>query len=234
MAVKQNTIHRQAGVSIISMMIGLFISMLCILASLTLYKDLITVATEGKLDNLYDGQLASVFMVAQMEIQNTGYGINDADLDDIKTIYTANGPHSSSKNSLVWRYKDGANDICEGIVEETVQLTLEDNETYLYRQLAKKKASSGCTDSVDLTTLNYDTTESVLARFQTVGVLEEHLKNADLLSFAINPVDCSPFGAVTPARHLQITITAPSSTTLNSAGTAENQLTLCLPNTYPS
>ena len=41
------------------MLIGLLISVLCILASLTLYKSLVRVAADTKVDSSYDGQLAA-------------------------------------------------------------------------------------------------------------------------------------------------------------------------------
>lgn len=215
-------------------MVGLFISMLCILATFTLFKTVGIVTREGQLDNLYDGQLASAMLMSQLQIQNAGYGIDNADASDIVKIETAKTTDDDHITKLVWRYKHGGTVYCEGIEEKTVTITL-NGENFEYRQLASVNATSDCTEAANLADLTFNQV-NVLARWQKLGALNTYLEaNDKLFTFELTAEDCSPFGTAAMASHLTINITAPSSTSLNTnSGDAVNNLSICLANTYPS
>lgn len=224
---------KQSGISLIGLMVGLFISMMCILASLTLYKNLIHVAAESKVDTVFDGQMTTALMVAQMQIQTAGFGIDDAGTDDIVVQTTPQAGSVDAKSELLWRYQEGATVKCVGLVDETVSVT-ENSESYIFRRLMMQQVDSGCNTTTNLVDMTW-TPSSVLARWNRIGTLKTYINGGNnLFNYSLATVQCSPFGAVAQDQHLQITITTPSSTTLNtSAGTAENSLLLCLPNTYP-
>ncbi len=224
---------RQSGISLISMMIGMFISTLCILASLTLYKSLIQVAAESKLDTSFDGQMSTALMVAQMEIQAAGYGIDEADADDIQLRTTAASGGTNATSELLWRYSEGGTFNCRSLVDETVTVT-ENSESVTYRQLTLKTATANCDATTPLASMTWGN-PSVLARWNLLGQLGSYVESGNnLFNFSLAPVNCSPYGAVTQNRHLQLTIVTPSSTTLNTANVALNNLEICLANTYPS
>ena len=69
-------LRRQAGTTLIGLMIGLLVSVVGILASLSLYKTLVAVATEAKIDAMHDGQLATTLLAIQLKVQNAGFGLD--------------------------------------------------------------------------------------------------------------------------------------------------------------
>lgn len=218
----------QSGLSLISLLVGLFISMLCVLASLVLYKNLIEVAAETKIDTSHDGQISTALLTAQLELQAAGFGIANAGRNDIRLMHTARDLR------LVWRLMDGGNVACRGLHE----LTVDDNGV-VFRELRLVAAANGCTVTADLSTLAWTTNLSVLGRWRVRGALQTFLANSNnntLFDAAISPdfVVCSPFNSVVPEAHLQVTLSAPSAAALNGVAGTQYSFTYCLPNTYPS
>ena len=218
--------------SLIGLLIGLLISVLCILASLTLYKNLIDVATESKLDSSHDGQLASALLVMQLEVQSAGYGIEAANFDHLVKHTPATG-----KIQLLWRFSpDGGTTFeCRGFREEP----LEDEGTF--RVLELIKANSGCNATASLSGLTW-TKVAVLGRWRVVddGVADAGLDyyittNKTLFNFQLADAMCSPYGASASAteNHALLVITAPGSATLQGApGITASEHKFCLPNIY--
>lgn len=226
---------RQRGLSLIGLLIGLLISVLCILASLTLYKTLIRVATESKLDSMHDGQLAAASLVIQMEVQSAGFGIENAGSSDVLVRIPTAG-----ERQVLWRYKKPDNTFeCRGLHE----LPLTENEVN-YRVLRVVRVAAGCNGTVALGTLDWSTQVSVLGRWRVFddGVadlgLDKHIAtNNTLFNFSISTVACNSYGATGSAteNHLQLRVTAPSSAALQGAtGVGDNTYDFCLPNTYPT
>lgn len=204
-------------------MIGLFISMLCILASLSLYKTLIHVAAETKVDTLHDGQLASAMLTAQMEVQSAGYGIDGADADDVYINPTA------GQAQFLWRYFDGTNFQCKGLTETA----LTENEV-TYRVLTLQTVVSGCNETAVLSGLTW-TDKAILGRWNTGNTLAAYLvDNSTLFNFALTTTTCSPYGSSNGESHMQVTVSAPSSALLNEVANATvNTFNFCLSNIYP-
>lgn len=227
--------HHQYGFSMIGLLVGLFISMLAILASLTLYKNLIHVATESKIDTLYDGQLASALAVMQTELLNAGYGIDGASADHLVQRFTAASGTDDPKLELLWRFHDGTNFVCRGLLEHTNTLTDADGDSREVRELNLRTVISGCDATTALSNLTWSDA-AVLARWPMIGTLETHLtSNQTIFSFTINSVNCSPYGTVAGELHYQVEVISPSSTSLNrNDGSALNAFQYCLPNTYPT
>src|SRR5690554_3088615 len=133
----------QQGVTLISLMVGLLISMLAILASLTLYKNLIAIAADSNIDTMHDGQLAASMLTIQMVLQNAGYGIESADTDSVVTRETSN------TIDLLWRFKDDSDVIqCRGFTESE-----ETEDGASFRILSLQTVESGCDDTADLTSM---------------------------------------------------------------------------------
>jgi len=63
---------RQLGVSLISLMVGLLLSMIGILAGLTLYKNIVQTTVQTRSDAVQDGQIASALLTLQLELQSAG------------------------------------------------------------------------------------------------------------------------------------------------------------------
>lgn len=228
-------------------MIGLLISVLCILGSLTLYKNLIQVATESKLDSNHDGQLASAMLIVQLEVQSAGFGIETPTTPSI----VINNPEAG-KTQLLWRFlKDGTIDEyeCRGLHEE------EDTTNGVFRVLKVIKVDGTCDESIPLENFTWET-DTVLGRWRVVengsdtgmGLDGYITTNGTMFNFALSPspVMCNPYGANNAADdlHAFLTITVPGSAYLHGAAdTATPEITealtealteykYCLPNIY--
>jgi hypothetical protein len=234
-----NFVSTQRGLSLIGLLIGLLISVLCILASLTLYKTMIRVAAESTVDSRHDGQIATASLVIQMEVQTAGYGIANADLDDV----LQDAP-SVGQQRLLWRYSPGPNHgttfECRGLHEHEV---VENGETFRVLRVIK---GTGCNGTAALSSFNWSTEVSVLGRWRVFddGVsatgLDDHIAtHKTLFKFMVSSIGspCTPFGAETGTaqNHLKLQVTAPGSANLQGAvGVALNTYDYCLANTYPT
>ncbi|MGB3393470.1 MAG: prepilin-type N-terminal cleavage/methylation domain-containing protein [Stenotrophomonas sp.] len=102
------TRRRQRGQSLISMMIGLVISLITIAAMLTLYKTMVGVSNEASVAARRDGQVSAGLLAAQMELQSAGFGVaSTVPLGQRLAV-------SNSGKQVAWRYNDGA-DHCMGL-----------------------------------------------------------------------------------------------------------------------
>lgn len=212
----------QQGVTLISLMVGLLISMLAILASLTLYKNLIAIAADSNIDTMHDGQLAASMLTIQMVLQNAGYGIENAATDNVVIR------EDSSTIDLLWRFKDDSDVIqCRGFTESE-----ETEDGASFRILSLQTVESGCDDTADLTSMAW-TSVATVGRWRIREALADYLANVTptLLDFKITSVECSPYGAVIPAQHLNVTVSAPSSARLHGGTATLNSYDYCLLNT---
>lgn len=65
----------QAGVSLISMMVGLMISLLVIASMLVFYRSIIEVTNNASREARRDGQVSAALLAAQMDLQSAGFGV---------------------------------------------------------------------------------------------------------------------------------------------------------------
>lgn len=221
--------HKQLGISLVSMLIGLMISSLCILVSLTLYKDMVHVTAESKIGAMHDGQLATAMLTLQLEVQTAGYGIEAADTDDVVVV------DGDNEIGLRWRYHNGTEFKCRGFLE-TQQLI---NGTQ-YRVLKMQSSTGSCNDTTPLANMTYSD-ETIIARWPVINELTTYLAGKaanDRTLLDITRIDnstCSPFGATASDAHLMVQVTSPSAALLNgAANVALNSYTYCLPNTAPA
>lgn len=212
----------QLGVSLISLMIGIFISMMCILASMTLYKHLISAATETKLGTIHDGQIASAMLTTQLEVQAAGFGIDDADNSHIQVVDGGN------TQQVYWRYFKSPDYICRGLNEDQ---EVDNNSGITYRRLTVIKADN-CDAASALAGLNWQL-QAVLGRWAQVGPVDTYItNNQTLFNFQLANDNCSPFGNSTDNNHYSLVITVPGTAFLNGAnGVTLNNYRYCLPNT---
>lgn len=231
-------LSQQKGLSLIGLMIGLLISVLCILGSLTLYKNLIQVATESKLDSNHDGQLASAMLVIQLGVQNAGFGIEP---DATTPSILINNPEAG-KTQLLWRFlKDGTIDEyeCRGLHEE------QDTTNGVFRVLKVIKVVDGtCDESTPLENFTWETDNPlvVLGRWRVLddglGLDNYITTNGTMFNFQLaTNVKCNPYGANSAADglHAFLTISVPGSAHLQGAtDMGVTQYEYCLTNIYPA
>lgn len=103
--------QRQRGQTLISMMVGLIISLLTIAAMLVLYKTMIEVAGNASRAALRDGQVSSALLAAQVELQEAGFGIAGSEALDSRFAISTDG------KQVTWRFKNeiGEPDQCAGL-----------------------------------------------------------------------------------------------------------------------
>ncbi len=201
----------QQGSTLISLLIGMLISLFCIGGSLTLYKNLVRVAAETQTDATYDGQLALSMLTARLELQNAGFGIPGPGTTHIAT------QTSASNSSLYWRYKIGNQYFCKGLRDIAVGSN---------RELRLIDASTNsCTENVALNTLTYTTS-------QTLGEFKNFAN--PVVSFAVSARSCWPYGVGKIAPHYQVVISANTAAKQFNAAISESTYTYCLPNIYPT
>ncbi len=111
--------HRQAGVTLISLLVGMVVSMLAILASLSMFRHLVTASAEAKTDARQEGDLSLAVLRLDTELQAAGFNMGRAPGDgrnlDFVTATTADG----SRQDVAWRFNDGAQFVCRRATSST-------------------------------------------------------------------------------------------------------------------
>lgn len=225
----------QKGLSLIGLLIGLLISVLCILASLGLYKNLIQVATVTKLDANHDGNIAAALLTMQMEVQSAGYGIDNArNGTHIATHYDS----ANKKRYLLWRFSTATGVYqCRGLLEQ--QRTVSD-ETF--QELVIVTPASGCTATAVLSSLTWSNEVATLGRWRVyddgdalTGLDKRIADHGTLFGYTLNTqATCSPYGASTTTdNRTQLVVTAPGSAFLQGVASVPSTYQFCLANIYP-
>lgn len=218
---------KQSGMSMVSLMVGMLLAMIGILAAMTLYQNMVRTSIETRTDAALDGQLASAMLSLQLELQSAGFGLTAGVTPHIVRVVTA---APGATQSLYWRFQatGAANPTCRGF-------RIEDSQGDSIRQLQILQPTNpaiACTAVVALEAINW----SILA---TVGEFRKsEAANADLPDIGITMVDqsCFPYGMGQAAVHKLVTITADNAArrAARKAGTANPNdafvYSLCLPN----
>ncbi|HSC69509.1 MAG TPA: hypothetical protein VLC79_17585 [Cellvibrio sp.] len=212
----------QGGMSLVSLMVGLLLSMIGILAAMTLYKNLVHASVEARADAAQDGQLASAMLSLQLELQSAGYGI--AKTDPGTHLQLVAGP----PRTLYWRYRSaaGSNEfVCRGFRIED-----KDNNTRRELQLLSLPTAS-CNASGNLSSL-LGWSSNVIAEFRTSAAAP----NLPAIDITNSVQTCFPYGMGESANHQMVIITADNAarrvaanagTTMPNAALVYN---FCLPN----
>ncbi|WP_052417658.1 PilW family protein [Cellvibrio mixtus] len=184
----------QKGISLISLMVGLLLAMISILAGMLLYKNIVQSSVQARSDALQDGQIASAMLTLQLELQSAGYGIakdpttTHVQLVDGKTLY--------------WRFKDGS--------AQCRSFRIEDNDAGTHRKLVLLKLTSGCDETSALNSFSWNDADKVeinpLAEFRKSDATAVDLPVITIDSVA--PASCFPYGMGTKGVHPLVTITA--------------------------
>lgn len=74
--------HRQRGISLISLMIGLLISLLAVMGMMALYRTVMHTTAESGVYAQLAGDRSAALLVAHTYLQEAGFGVEDATLGD--------------------------------------------------------------------------------------------------------------------------------------------------------
>lgn len=203
----------QKGFTLVELMVGLVISMLCMIMMLMLFKQTTQIGISSSQDAEYDAQIQTGLLVAQKFIQNAGYGSGKT--YDIKT-----GSYASN-NALFWRLIPNVDSTsiayqCQGIAERIAQ----DGNAYIHRLMLIRKTCNA----------NNDWQLGAWEDDQVIVVFRS-LKPEPVFNYNLITGQCSPFGIdknATPGLR-QVTINARRE---HVAGNIKN--TICLNNIMDS
>jgi len=210
----------QFGASLIAMMIGLLVSMMSILAVMTMHKSLVQVTVESKRDSIHDGLVNSVLVQLQTALHNAGFGMESTVGDYVVVGSSVNTP------SLYWRFEDGGPK-CMAVFDRSYTDADTGNAG---RHLVMASVSNGCSESADLSALDWSNgTESTLATFKN--------HSTPLFNFSVRQQVCAPYGfgdVNAPEEHVLVDVVADSSSTAyqNGASISDITYTYCLANTH--
>ena len=221
----------QTGVTLMSLMAGLLVSTLSVLASISAYLNLRAVASDAESVLVHDGQIVATLLVAEKYVMDAGYGITDAGPNDIKIVSTSATLITDATTSLLWRYNDGSSIVCTGLKESGVLI-----DEKQYRLLTSIGSSADCNEISDLGTLLWADEATQLGQWPVTDDVANYLTtNETLIDFQMSTLICSPFGYGASASHLSVTISIPSTAELSGAITQNgSQTTLCLSNISPT
>lgn len=208
---------RQLGTTLISLLIGLLVAMLCIIAVLISYRTIVKTGVESRIAATHDAQLQIGLTTAQMFLQNAGFGLEGSNNLLITNIKIAN------KNipAVLWRYRDGINITCQGLADTESS----DGKKRIFVLL---ESNSPCNDTLNLDGFNWEV-ESILANLEDYSQDESNPKQ---ISFEKISTTCTPFGVGildNIYQHPLITISA-QTVTQSIAGLGKIQVTVCLLN----
>ncbi|KAA8733284.1 hypothetical protein F4V57_08645 [Acinetobacter qingfengensis] len=198
--------NKQKGVTLTSLLIGLLIAMLCILAVLSLYRTVVHTGVDSRKAATHDTQLQSALTTVQMLLQNAGFGLDPSGSHvNIGTISFKNSSNVDvSTTALVWKNagsSDGTSITCHGIADIAGSGE---------RQLVLLSGSN-CTSTSNLSAASW-TQESILA---TLSDFSSDSTNPVQVTFAKSNASCTPYGAGsvdTSVLHPNVTISATTST----------------------
>ncbi len=218
--------NKQAGVTLIGLLVGLVIAMLCILGVLTTYRTVVKTGVESRIASNHDAQLQSGLTTAQMLLQNAGYGLDGsthfkADASITAQVY---GSSQSISPAILWRYKNGIDVVCQGLAD--ISDTRNKKRQFVLLQ------GTTCDDSQDLASNSITwKVQSSLANLQDISEDPDN-PNPIQITWGKSASSCTPYGAGqvdASIRHLVITFYAKTSTQ-QTANLSPVRVSVCLLN----
>lgn len=207
--------HGQAGQSLISMMVGLVISLITIAAMLVLYKTMVGVSNEASVAARRDGQVSTGLLAAQIELQSAGFGV-DAGAVPLNSRLSI----SNNGKQVAWHYNDGVNR-CAG-------LWVDGNGIY------RLPPRDGCVDAATATWTSTQREPMALMPTNAAGNLitfssdEEGRASLEGYTFKQKVASCLPY----MQQDFSASLAAPVAlrVQLSNADESEQLFTVCLPN----
>ncbi|WP_428311047.1 PilW family protein [Hydrocarboniphaga sp.] len=184
---------RQRGLSIVSLMVGMLLSILGAVSLMTLYRTIVGQSVQSRQRAAQDGGLAAATLSAQMELQNAGYGIGSsaaraaANTDLVMlsgaalngsgqlsgTAVTIASGSTASGNAIVWGSRPATAYECSALLVQSSGLLL-------------LRASGSCSAATQWATLSW-TQSAELIPAGGIG-------SAGATLFRVDKTMCWPYG----------------------------------------
>ena len=195
----------QQGFTLVSLLVGLAISMLCLMALLALFRTVIHTSVDARKSSILDTQLQNSLTTIQVLAQNAGFGYPASSIPNI--VEVASIANVTTNKAILWRWDDDVNtataSICQGI-------------TYTENSLILLKST--CSYDLPLATGSTWEKDGTLAYFPAGTTITFELKDQPLNK------PCAPYGSaiITGIKVLKITASDSTGTTI--------KLPVCLSN----
>ena len=228
--------HSHKGATLIGLMIGLLVSMIGILGSLSLYKTLTQTSVDATFDTRHDGNAAITLTLISSSVQNAGFGLLGVDVAAAPPVFPHIIRHDAT-GSLVWRSANIPNiavfnplaPIAAGVKCQRVVEQFDNANNTRIVLLESVLNGANCDGTTDLTALAAawpaNSTSEIISVTSLSRLKADYAKQANsqsLLSYAITPdVNCSPYNAIAPPlgipfTNIELQITHLASVDLNS------------------
>lgn len=161
----------QQGITLVSLLVGLAISMLCLMALLVLFRTVIHTSVDARKSSVLDTQLQNSLTTVQVLVQNAGFGYPASTVPNI--VEVASIADVTANKAILWRWDPDVDSttgsICQGI-------------TYTENALILLKKT--CSYNLPLTTGSTWERDSTLASFPT----------GTTITFELEDQTCAPYG----------------------------------------
>ncbi|GAA4999724.1 hypothetical protein GCM10023206_00870 [Acinetobacter puyangensis] len=117
--------NKQYGISLVSLLVGLLISMLCLLALLAIFRTVVQTSVDSRKGSDRDTSIQNSLMGVQNMIQSAGFGLDSGTNIVVLKGASFTGDNLSGGNpiesgeTVLWRYANNLNEtssvICQGI-----------------------------------------------------------------------------------------------------------------------
>lgn len=234
------TKQSEAGMSLISLMLSIALSTVTMLAATHMHTSHQIAVNELNDSIKHDRTILTSLKVIEKEILSAGYGISDADENDIMTIHTPadlTGPTPAVRR-LLWRYVFEGATHCRMLIESGIYVNGVEFRTLTLRKAPDTAATpaEACNTTNALSAITYNDTIGRLGEWEVKDGMAARINtNTTLFSFNLTNATCSFPGLSNPAAHMSVTIEAPNSAELNGHTFPKNNgITLCLTNITPT
>ena len=202
---------RQRGITLISLMTGLVISMVLVLATLMLFQRMVRASTAARMDAQADAQRAAAFLSAGIAAQEAGYGIDaahagthlvvlkDAKLDG-STLSGTSVSLGATGNAVVWAENATGGPRCSALLAPSLS----------DKGGLRKLGPVPCDNAAAFATLAWTT---ALPLLDAPTAPDADAPAAPLVAITWRAAACTPFGiaAGTGAPKVLLTLTAANS-----------------------
>ena len=203
---------RQRGITLISLMTGLVISMVLVLATLMLFQRMVRASTAARMDAQADAQRSAAFLSAGIAAQEAGYGIDAAQAGTHLVVLTnaaladsalSGTPASlgATGNAVVWAENATGARRCSALLAPSPS----------DKGGLRKLGPVTCANAAAFSDLDWTATALPLMDARTAPVADAPA--APLVAITWRAAACTPFGiaAGTGAPKVLLTLTAANS-----------------------
>lgn len=173
----------QKGFTLVELMVGLVIAMLCMLMMLMLFKQTTQIGISSSRDSEYDAQIRTALSVAQKLVQNAGYGSG-------KTSDIAVGVDTQNVPAVFWRMNpDPVTSLMSAntTINYNCEALTQEKEGDTYRLIFLKKNNCGSEAVLNIETFSQPDEKQHIVSFKT-------LETGTVFNFVLTPGNCTPFG----------------------------------------